>query len=884
MKQFFLQTNSVKPWKYHQIIVCIFFLNIISLQVKAQFKVGDPGVIFDNTKFDNRYPQMREWQKAGVRGGIPFLKNIKIVKTITSGANSDAINKSIVDASKQNGLVAVFLKNGTYNINKTITMKSNVVLIGESREGVKCIIKMRGGSAFRFYKVNNSGIYTLTIQGSWGKPKYNWNYSLNANDELPGNDNISVKFNNSTDCWLDKVNIYNSAKDPVRVPANHITLRDLKVDGAHKKAGGAQGYFFIQGAYNLITGCEITHLRHISLQGSKVEYNVVYDNDFKQEVSFHSGDNGNNLIENNRITLPKDMPNSKADTPNAAYNNRNEPNYYAIMGPWSTQHENSKNPNFIYKNNCVEKNHKNSKPWSNPNLLYKGPKQVKPRDPSTNFPALPAYKTPKGKTLYPIILEEDVQVNKLPVVNFKRLNDGDVFEQNTNLKPVIITSDNDGTISNVKLYLNDKFIRQESFAPYEWGHLVDKDEQLKSLKEGLYSLKAIVTDDKGGISEKIISITIKGHTPVGDCTPISEVNFPGGRVVLSFDGNVHDDDDIVAMPFAMALWWAAGLKDSVVQIEYNNHICGDSSNERDNFGSGIGDDSLNMKESAEQAKVRFGYGGNIMYDFKNRGNASTNKMAREIEKSTSSNPLWILAGGPVETIYRGLQKATKGHQNVTVISHGIFNQNHDHCKDEHNWFDLKNKFGSKGVFFVEHCKSNCENNNELNTQNGGFSSFGSAFDWLKGNTNPDLDWLYSRNPFKNKFDPSDAGMSYFLITGGPFNNGNKKGNARDARKLLENPCSNNKTINSVAKLNDKITLRYTPNPFINYLTISGFYDSDKRNIQIYDLKGNLIKSIITRKNEITVDLTSLISGVYFVKIFSYNNFKNNIKTSKIIKL
>ncbi|WBU89261.1 CBM96 family carbohydrate-binding protein [Cellulophaga omnivescoria] len=388
-------------------VYCLVCLLCFGFKVTAQLKVGDPGVRFNNSKYDSRYPQMKEWQKAGVRGGIPFLKDVKVVKTLTNGANSDAINSTINDASKQSGLVAVLLKNGTYTINKRIVMKSNVSLIGESRGNVKCIIKMNNGDAFSFYKVRKSGIYTLTIEGSWGKPKYNWNYSLDANDELKNNDNISVKFNRSEDCWLDKVTILNSARDPVRVPSNHITLRDLKVDGAHKKAGGAQGYFFIQGAYNLITGCEVTHLRHISLQGGNVEYNVVYDNDFRQEVSFHSGDKGNNLIENNRITLPFDMPNSKADTPNAAYNNSKEPNYYAIMGPWSSQHTNSEKPNFIFKNNCLEQNHNNARPWSNPNLLYKGPKEVKPANPATNFPALSASLTPKGGTLYPIILSEN---------------------------------------------------------------------------------------------------------------------------------------------------------------------------------------------------------------------------------------------------------------------------------------------------------------------------------------------------------------------------------------------------------------------------------------------------------------------------------------------
>lgn len=55
--------------------------------------------------------------------------------------------------------------------------------------------------------------------------------------------------------------------------------------GEHNTIRGTE----IGGASNLITGCKVTHLRHISMQGERSKYNVVFDNDFRQEVSFHSG-------------------------------------------------------------------------------------------------------------------------------------------------------------------------------------------------------------------------------------------------------------------------------------------------------------------------------------------------------------------------------------------------------------------------------------------------------------------------------------------------------------------------------------------------------------------------------------------------------------------
>jgi len=373
-------------------------LGFYNISLLAQLRVGDPGVSFDTTKMDANYPQMEQWITAGVVGGIPFLEDVVIKDTLSDGATNIDLNNAINNVASQGG-GGIFLQNGTYSINAQVNMKSNVSLIGASRTGVQIVVYMEDGVAFYFDgNASYCGIYRLSISGSWGTPQYDWNIGSSVNDELPGYDNIFVKFKDASSCWLDQVSLYNAARDPMRCNATHCTLRDLIVDGAHRKSGGAQGYFFIQDGYNLVTGCQITHLRHITLQGPGVEYNVVYDNDFLQEVSFHSGDDGNNLIEKNRITLPADMP-PGTSSPN--------PNYYAIMGPWSIQHTLSATDNFIYKNQCIEYNHDSINPptpWSDPNLLYLGPKEVKPADPATNFPALPDSLAPIGNTLYPVIL------------------------------------------------------------------------------------------------------------------------------------------------------------------------------------------------------------------------------------------------------------------------------------------------------------------------------------------------------------------------------------------------------------------------------------------------------------------------------------------------
>lgn len=371
----------------------------------AKLRVGDPGVTFDLSGIEDHWEsKVSEWVTAGVRGGIPYLSDLKKGPTVDV-RSSAGINAAIAEAGEGE---YVFLPNGEYTITDTVNMKSRVYLVGESRDGVVCTITKKTGYGFHFNGVSHSGIYNLTIQGGWGNPKYDWNYGQSFNEELPDVSSWSVALRNGTsDCHLDNVKILNSGEHPLRCNARHNTFRGLHIDGCHNKAGGAQAYFFIQNSHNLITDCYVTRLRHISLQGSNVDYNVVYGNDFEQEVSFHSGDNGNNLIERNKITLPADMPG----------------HYYAIMGPWSSQHALSAHPNYIYKNKCVENNgtatalniqtgrdndHKGATPWSDDSKIYDGPYKVKPIGAEAiynNFRAMPEGKVPSGGTLYPVVLD-----------------------------------------------------------------------------------------------------------------------------------------------------------------------------------------------------------------------------------------------------------------------------------------------------------------------------------------------------------------------------------------------------------------------------------------------------------------------------------------------
>jgi hypothetical protein len=55
------------------------FLPLLAL---SQPQIGDVGQVFDETRFVPRFPEMKEWAKAGVQGGIPPRHQSQIKKIL----------------------------------------------------------------------------------------------------------------------------------------------------------------------------------------------------------------------------------------------------------------------------------------------------------------------------------------------------------------------------------------------------------------------------------------------------------------------------------------------------------------------------------------------------------------------------------------------------------------------------------------------------------------------------------------------------------------------------------------------------------------------------------------------------------------------------------
>ncbi|WP_159023933.1 hypothetical protein [Formosa sp. L2A11] len=256
-----------------------------------------------------------------------------------------------------------------------------------------------------------------------------------------------------------------------------------------------------------------------------------------------------------------------------------------------------------------------------------------------------------------------------------------------------------------------------------------------------------------------------------------------GRIVVSSDGNEHDHDDWAATPFTLALLAAHNLQDKLTVYTFSDHIWGSNHNKSDG--------KEQMRISALEGKEIYNFKNSNFIEAVEDSTKAIKAIIKEINKSTKKNPLTIIAAGPMHVVGSAIEKANGSKLKfVRIISHSNWNDNHaDKPYDwEHHsgwtWKEIQDKFESKGLIV-----------DRIANQNGGDDYNGmkapkALFDWIK--TSPirnhseeiqkQLDWLYSRQLIcvkKGDFDPSDAGMIIYLLTG------KQKTDPNDAKIIIE---------------------------------------------------------------------------------------------------
>ncbi|RDV27545.1 hypothetical protein DXV75_05835 [Alteromonas aestuariivivens] len=131
-------------------------------------------------------------------------------------------------------------------------------------------------------------------------------------------------------------------------------------------------------------------------------------------------------------------------------------------------------------------------------------------------------------TTQPLYLQIiDLDIYQAPVVSFQQsaitLDEG---YQQLYLDVGAVSPTAGVLISNVKLYVDGNFIRQELVAPYEWGHSGSPNSaELLGLSAGQHTITAVATDENGLEGEASLTVTVNN-------TAVPVVSFPSSSITL----------------------------------------------------------------------------------------------------------------------------------------------------------------------------------------------------------------------------------------------------------------------------------------------------------------------------------------------------------------
>jgi len=272
---------------------------------EAPVRIGDPGSEPDPSRFDERFPEMAEWARAGVEGGVPHLQ--RIVGAVAPGDDLPAaVAEADVSASEPGVLI---LKPGEYPIDGVLRMKPGLILRGLDR--AECVIASTLNETRSPYGVGErhaiemaarSGLEDLTVLNSVvrdiDESTYLGSYK-NPGAPMSG----LVRFGGKADnAWLQGCALTHAGSNPISISANHLTIRDCLIDKAYNKGGKGHGYLELGGGAHhvLFYNCEIHNIRHVSIMW-KSKYVVIYRCRLSVDINYHDGLPAKQLVEKTTI-------------------------------------------------------------------------------------------------------------------------------------------------------------------------------------------------------------------------------------------------------------------------------------------------------------------------------------------------------------------------------------------------------------------------------------------------------------------------------------------------------------------------------------------------------------------------------------------------------
>jgi len=192
-----------------------------------------------------------------------------------------------------------------------------------------------------------------------------------------------------------------------------------------------------------------------------------------------------------------------------------------------------------------------------------------------------------AETSITISIQSNNTNNQPPIVRFEVPNNLQTYQEGEELYVKVDASDNDGTISVVRLYFDGTLLRDERVPPFEWGGTVNNDPEIQNLQAGTHTLRTVATDNGGATSEATINITV---TTAGTNLPpeITFVNPKDGQTLVSgtsltvrtdaidADGTVSGvrlslDGQFIAEDNTAPYEWASAAYSQLANLQVGSH-------------------------------------------------------------------------------------------------------------------------------------------------------------------------------------------------------------------------------------------------------------------------------------------------------------------------
>lgn len=230
------------------------------------------------------------------------------------------------DSTSAAGGGLLYLKSGTYALDSTLFVPSNISILGDTTGTTTLITKMAGYftndpnltvAMIIFENTVGSKIENVTLKyvrsndepisgASFISP---WDNTVFTND--PNGDTSLyvglIGFKNAYNCLVKNCQLINAGTDPIFISqSKNISVKNCVIEGSYNKGGKGNGYFNIDdsSSYILVKNNDIRKIRHLAIQNG-AHHNVVYQNYLEVDINFHNGDAGYNLIEKNTIRIPE---------------------------------------------------------------------------------------------------------------------------------------------------------------------------------------------------------------------------------------------------------------------------------------------------------------------------------------------------------------------------------------------------------------------------------------------------------------------------------------------------------------------------------------------------------------------------------------------------